>query len=121
MTSLNSKYISLSTYRRSGASVETPVWFVEMEQKLYVFTTGDSGKVKRLRNDDRIRLAACSVRGRVRGEWLDGRGRRVDDEKVVAAAYEALLGKYGWQMRLTDFFSRLFGRIDGRAILELDV
>ena len=114
-------YISLATFKRNGDAVETPVWFAARNGRLYVFTEADSWKVKRLRNDDRIRLAACNARGRVRGDWVDGRGRRVDDPATVDAAYDALLGKYGWQMRLTNFFSQLFGRIDRRAILELEV
>lgn len=115
------RYLSLATFKRNGDAVETPVWFAEGNGRLWVFTEAGSWKVKRLRNDDRIRVAACNARGRVHGEWADGTGRRVDDEAIVDAAYGFLLAKYGWQMQLTNFFSRLFGRIEGRAILELTV
>jgi len=114
-------YVNLATFRRSGAAVETPVWFARAGTKLYVFTEARSGKVKRLRNDSRIRIAPCNARGKTLGEWSDGSGRRVDESSVVDAAYAALLRKYGWQMRLVNFFSRLTGRIEGRAILELEV
>ena len=114
-------YINLATFRRNGRAVETPVWFAARNGKLYVFTEARSGKVKRLRNDNRIRLAPCNARGGVRGEWLDGSARRVDDPAVLKAAYDALLDKYGWLMRVTNFFSRLTGRIDKRAILEIEV
>ena len=114
-------YISLATFRRSGKAVETPVWFAGRDGKFYVFTEAKSGKVKRLRNDNRIRVAPCSVRGRIRGDWTDGHGRRIEDASIESAAYDVLRAKYGWQMRLLDFFSRRAGRIEGRAILELQL
>lgn len=114
-------YISLTTFRRNGNAVQTPVWFAADNGKLYVFSEADAWKVKRLRNDERVRVAACSVRGRVNGEWFDGKGRRIEDAETEQRAYAALRAKYGWQMRLTDFISKLTGRIDGRAVLELEI
>ncbi len=115
------RYISLATFRRSGAAVETPVWFAARDGRLYVFSAADAGKVKRLRNDPRIRVAVCDVRGRVRGDWRDGSARRIDDAARIDVAYDALLRKYGWQMRATNWMSRLSGRIHRRAVLELTV
>ncbi len=115
------RYISLATFRRSGEAVKTPVWFARRGEKFYVFTAAGSGKVKRLRNDPRIRVAACGPRGRLRGEWSDGEARRIEDPATERAAYAALLAKYGWQMRVLNFFSKLSGRIEERAILELDL
>ncbi len=114
-------YISLATFRRSGREVATPVWFAARNGKLYVFSEGTAGKVKRLRNDARIRIAPCNAWGTVRGEWIDGSGRRVDDPELVEGAYQALIRKYGWQMRIANFFSHLAGRFDRRAILELEI
>jgi PPOX class probable F420-dependent enzyme len=114
-------YISLVTFRRSGEAVKTPVWFAKHEGKFYVFTAAGSGKVKRLRNGRRIRAAPCGARGRLRGEWIEGQARRIEDPAIERAAYAALLAKYGWQMRVLNFFSRLSGRIEERAILELEL
>jgi PPOX class probable F420-dependent enzyme len=114
-------YLNLATFRRSGAAVETPVWFAAHAGRLYVFTEGAAGKVKRLRANPAIRIAPCGVRGALKGAWLPGKARRVEDAATVAAAYRALRHKYGLQMKLLDFFSRLAGRIDQRAILELEV
>jgi PPOX class probable F420-dependent enzyme len=114
-------YISLATFRRSGISVPTPVWFAADVGKLYVFTEADAWKVKRLRNDERVRVAVCNVRGRVSGEWFEGKGRRIEDDATEQRAYAALRSKYGWQMRLLDFVSTLTGRINGRAVLELEI
>jgi uncharacterized protein len=113
-------YLSLATFRRSGAEVRTPVWFAALDGKLVVFTEGTSGKVKRLRNDSRVRIARCDVRGRIRGDWIDGTGRIASDPGFVARAYQALRQKYGWQMWIADWASWLSGRIEGRAILEIE-
>ena len=114
-------YINLATFRRDGRAVETPVWFAARNGKLYVFSEAKAGKMKRLRNSASLRVAPCDVRGKLRGDWAPGFGRRVDDPETVAIAYDALLAKYGWLMRLTNFVSRLAGRIEGRAIIEIDL
>jgi hypothetical protein len=114
-------YISLATFRRDATAALTPVWFAERDGKLYVFTEADSYKVRRLRRNPRVRVAACTMRGRVTGEWIEGRGRVVDEPQTIARAYEALRSKYGWQMRLVDLVSTIAGRIGNRAILELDL
>jgi len=114
-------YISLATFRRDGRAVETPVWFAARNGKLYVFSEARAGKMKRLRNDSRVRIAPCNVRGKVHGAWREGQGHRVEAADVTAEAYEALLAKYGWQMRLTNLVSRLTGRIEGRAVIEIDI
>jgi PPOX class probable F420-dependent enzyme len=114
-------YISLATFRRDGRAVETPVWFAARNGKLYVFSEAKAGKMKRLRNDSRVRIAPCNVRGRVHGAWCEGHAHHVEAPDRTAKAYEALLAKYGWQMRLTNFVSRLTGRIEGRAVIEIDI
>ena len=115
------EYFSLETFRRSGVGVKTPVWFAVRSGCAYVFTEADAGKVKRLRNDSRIRVAPCSVSGRVTGDWIDGNAARVDEPATVAQAYAALRAKYGWKMSLVDLGSRLAGRIGNRAILEIEL
>ena len=92
--------------------MQTPVWFARRGERLYVFTESDAGKVKRLRNGPRARVAACNALGRLRGDWIEARGRVVDDPGTERDAYAALRAKYGWQMTVVDFFSRLAGRID---------
>lgn len=113
-------YLSLETFRRSGVGVATPVWFAAADGRLFVFSEADAGKVKRLRNDARVRFAACNVRGVLRGPWHEARARVLSDPARVAAGYAALRAKYGWQMRAVDFFSRLAGRISNRALLEIE-
>lgn len=115
------RYMSLATFRKSGAEVATPVWFAAADGRLYVIATDDSGKVKRLRNSERARVAPSDARGKVRGEWRDATARIVSDPGKIERAREALLAKYGWQMRLGSLFSRLTGRINHRAWLEIQL
>jgi PPOX class probable F420-dependent enzyme len=61
------KYISLISFRKNGSPVPTPVWFAEKDRKLYVMTRSDSGKYKRIRNRPQIRIAPCTVRGKLTG------------------------------------------------------
>ena len=115
------RYLSLATFRRSGAEVRTPVWFAAADGKIYVLTAGESGKVKRLRRSSRARVAPSDMRGHVRGEWYDGAARIVTEPGVIERAHAALRAKYGWQMGLGDLFSRLTGRIRRRAWIEIEV
>jgi uncharacterized protein len=115
------RYVSLVTFRRNGNGVATPLWIAADNGKLYAFTDGTSAKMKRLKVTARIRIAACDARGNVRGEYVNGQARRVDDPVVIERAMAALAHKYGWQIALLNLFSRLFGRIGRRAIIEITI
>jgi uncharacterized protein len=115
------RYMTLATFRRSGAEVRTPVWFAAMDGKIYVFTAGESGKVKRLRRSSRARIAPSDMRGGVRGEWWDVGARLLTEPGSIERAHAALRAKYGWQAWLGDVFSRLTGRIRHRAWIEIEV
>jgi len=115
------RYISLSTFRRNGAEVSTPVWFAALGAKLYVFTMGDSGKVKRLRHSPRARVAPSDARGRLQAAWRPATARLVTEPGVIEQAHAALRAKYGWQVWVADLFSRLTRRIRRRAWIEIEV
>ena len=91
------KYINLETFRKNGQGVRTPVWFAgEPEQgvpeKLYVYSTADSGKAKRIRNNPRVRVAPCDVRGKLFGEWIP-----VEDFTIGARGHDGHF--YGLKQR----------------------
>jgi PPOX class probable F420-dependent enzyme len=115
------RYMSLATFRKNGAEVATPVWFAAADRRLYVIATDQSGKVKRLRNSQRARVAPSDARGRVLGEWRDATASILSDPGKIERARAALLAKYGWQMRVGSLFSRLTGRINHRAWLEIQL
>lgn len=79
------KYISLETFKKNGQGVRTPVWFVLYNDAFYAYTEADSWKVKRIRNNPRVRVAACNIRGTVEGPWLDGTASLVEGEERLAA------------------------------------
>lgn len=116
-----SRYVNLATFRRNGAEVQTPVWFAALAGRLYVFTAGDAGKVKRLRHTSRVRVAACDARGRLRDTWCDATARIVTDAATIARARAAFVAKYGWQIRVFDLFAWLGGRIHRRAWIEVEL
>jgi PPOX class probable F420-dependent enzyme len=64
----SAKYISLTTYRKDGTAVSTPVWLVRDQDTVLVLTDPNSGKVKRLRNNPAARVSPCDMRGRVKAD-----------------------------------------------------
>jgi uncharacterized protein len=79
------KYMSLETFKKNGQGVRTPVWFVLHNDALYVYTEADSWKVRRIRNNPRVRVALCNFRGNIRGEWVDATASLVDGDERLAA------------------------------------
>ena len=106
------KYLNLETFKKSGQGVKTPVWFAaepslsldSSDAKLHVYTIGVSGKVKRIRNNPRVRVAPCDMRGRVLGEWMEARAEIVTG-KEAAHGMQLLNKKYFPWKQLLDFFS----------------
>ena len=65
---IRGKYLSVTSYKRDGSGVATPVWFATEGERLLVMTDEGSGKVKRIRRNPYVTIAPCSARGRVRSE-----------------------------------------------------
>ncbi len=101
-------FLNLETYKRSGSSVRTPVWFAQDGERLFVRTYEDSGKVKRLRDNPLVRVAPCDSRGMLLGKWVAGTARFAGGEEAKLA--NALLGrKYGKLKSGFDAISSLRG------------
>ena len=94
----NQKYISLTTYRKNGTGVPTPVWFGEQDGKLYVMTRSDMGKTKRIRNNPQVRIAPCTLRGKVTGPEFAATARILPPEEHERAR-QTLNRKY-WMARI---------------------
>ena len=115
------RYISLTTYRKDGTAVATPVWHVVQDGLLYVWTEAGSWKVKRLRNDARVGVVVCDVRGRIAPDAAraEGTGRVLDaagTEKV-----RRLLGRKYLLARLGDWSARLTGRRRKHPVVALEI
>ncbi len=116
------KYISLRTFRKTGVSVDTAVWFASDNVSThYVFSAESAGKVKRLRNSPRAQIAACDYKGRLIGEWLNCYAWLIDDPEELGRAHNQFINKYGWIMRITDIFSWLSGRLNKRVYIRIEL
>ena len=105
----NQQFINVETFRKNGQGVQTPVWFVEDGGTLYVRTVDNSFKVKRIRNNPRVRVTPCDVGGKPKGEWVEGQARfaSADESKKVNGL---LTRKYG----LMKVMFELMGTFQGR-------
>lgn len=111
------KYLSLESYRRNGQAVRTPLWFVEMDGRLYVRTPDDAWKVKRVRHTPRVRIAVCGMRGGVKGNWIDATARIAEGEEAERAN-RMLARKYGILKRLIDWGTWLRRR--GHVVIAIE-
>ena len=103
------KYLNIETFRKNGQGVRTPVWFAGepldgTPEKLYVYSTADSGKAKRIRNNARVRVAPSDVRGKLLGKWVEARAEIVTSADAEHGM-QLLNKKYFPWKQLLDFFS----------------
>jgi PPOX class probable F420-dependent enzyme len=110
------KYVALTTFRRTGAPVTTPVWFAPSldEPGLFaVITVDGTGKTKRLAHTEDVELQACDLRGRVeRGSaTYRGTARVVRDAGGIASVRRAVVAKYGFPARFSDLSDSLGSKV----------
>jgi PPOX class probable F420-dependent enzyme len=98
------KYISLTTFRKTGVGVPTPVWFGEENGKIYVMTRHDMGKAKRIRNYPGVKVAPCTIRGKVTGPDSPATARILPPEEHTSAR-QTINRKY-WMARIPLIWSR---------------
>jgi uncharacterized protein len=99
------RYTLVTTFRRDGRAVATPVWVVPDGDALAIWSYVGAGKVKRIRRNPAVLIGVCDVRGRPLGEQVPGRAA-IFDADATARVREALTQKYGLQARLTLLASR---------------
>jgi PPOX class probable F420-dependent enzyme len=97
------KYINLETYKKSGQPVRTPVWFMIDNNLVYVVTSANTGKAKRLRNNPSMRIVPSGYNGEPKGEWIEGRARFAEGSEAERAI-QLRKKKYGLQARLAGMF-----------------
>ena len=107
------KYLNLETYRKTGVAVKTPVWFAQDVSHrdpritvFYIYSEANAGKVKRIRNNPKVRVAPSSIRGSLRGTWVEGNARILDEDEA-AHGQQLLRQKYGLLKVVGDSFGRL--------------
>jgi uncharacterized protein len=94
----NQRYISLGTFRKSGVAVHTPIWFAEYDDKLYFMTGSKLGKTKRIRNNPQVKIAPCTIRGKITGPEFPAVARILPPPEA-GRVRQAINAKY-WLARL---------------------
>ena len=123
MISNREHYINLSTRKRDGSFVNTPVWFAQEGEtnNYYVYSLDNSGKVKRIRNFPDVKVATCKFSGKRKSDWVDAKADLVDESENIKTAYECLRNKYGIRFRVGDFFSWIKGTYHRRQIIRFSI
>ncbi|MBA2713909.1 MAG: PPOX class F420-dependent oxidoreductase [Rubrobacteraceae bacterium] len=113
------RYIRLTTFRKSGEAVSTPVWFELVGDKAYVFTSANSGKAKRIRNNSRVVVTPSNFRGRPKVQGSIEAEARLMNEDEEEMPNRVIDEKYGWQYRLFNFVIGLPRNPPEHVFLEL--
>ncbi len=89
---IGQEFLSLETFRKTGVGVKSPMWFAQDGDALYLWTNGESAKVRRIRNNPQVNIAPCTRFGAVTGEWVAAQAS-IDDSAATLQHIEKLLGK----------------------------
>lgn len=108
-------FLSITTFRKDGTQASTPVWFVsdDLGRHVFVATGAHTWKVRRIRRNPHVRVAACTARGKVKSEPIDGIARFVDDEALVRRLQTE---KYGWQKWLIEKANAFTARLRRKPV-----
>ena len=112
------KYLLLTTFRRDGTAVPTPVWVVDDGDRLYAWSAANAGKVKRIRRDDAVLLADCDFNGKTSGPSIPGTARLLDADGTERVR-ELIKRKYGFTGRVTLLASMVRRGKSGTIGIEL--
>ena len=114
------KYINLETYRKDQTPVKTPVWFIINNDRIHITTKETTGKVKRLRNNQTARIAICSMKGDIKGDWVHVGLQRINEDNDVEKIVKLRKKKYGFSARLISMFTSQKGKTVAYSIKLLD-
>lgn len=118
------EFVSLTTFKRSGEAVATPMWVVADGERLAFWTPSESWKVKRARRDPRVTVVPCSRLGKVApgAEPVGGRATVVEDDGEVRRVRAAVQAKYGLGFTVITLVERLLRRgAAQRTVLLVDL
>lgn len=106
------KFVSLTTYKKDGAAVATPMWIGRDGDHLFCWTPADSWKAKRVRNDPRVALVPCSRGGKVPegATSVGGLAEVITDPATVQRLAGVIRRKYGFEFVVVTFIERILAR-----------
>ena len=118
MALADEKYLLLTTFRRDGRPVSTPVWAVALDTgEIGFWTSSQSGKAKRLAHTARVTVQPCDARGRVKqGSSPTDASARVVSGAELATIRERVVAKYGLMTKFTKLAGTLIGILKGKRI-----
>ena len=102
---IEQKYINLETYKKDGTPIRTPVWFVIDNDLIYVITMESTGKVKRLKHNQEVRIVPCSFKGKPKNGWVKAKAEKITGEEADKAI-KLRKKKYGMSARLVSLFRK---------------
>lgn len=111
------KYVRLTTYKRDGTGVSTPVWWVDMGDGTFGFwTSSASGKAKRLAHTSRVTVQPCNQRGVAKpGTSPEEASARLVSGAEREAIRQRVIAKYGFMTKITKFLAKIFGIVKGKS------
>jgi uncharacterized protein len=101
----NARYINIQTYKRNMQAISTPVWFIIKDDKIFFRTSSNSGKIKRIKSNNKVKLAPCNILGKIKGQWHEGIAKIEKD--IDNSTIEALNKKYGISSLLMKVFYKI--------------
>jgi uncharacterized protein len=113
------RFLSVTSFKRDGSGVATPVWAVSDGERLLAFTDLRSAKVRRIRRDPHVLVAPCRPDGKLRGEPVAARAEVLSTPEELERVHRLLVERYKVSYRLTMLFYRLGRRLRGQqAVAE---
>ena len=108
------RYLSVTSFKRDGTAVATPLWSVSDGKRLYAFTDLHSWKVRRIRRNPHVLVASCRVNGKLRMEPVSARAEVLTADAELERVQRLLLNRYRISYRVVMLFYRLGRRLRGQ-------
>jgi PPOX class probable F420-dependent enzyme len=108
------RYLSVTSFKRDGTGVATPVWFVSDGSRLFALTDLDSWKVRRIRRNPEVLVASCRPDGKLRREQTPARAEVLTETADLERVQRLLMERYQLSYRVVMFFYRLGRRLRGQ-------
>lgn len=115
------EFLSLETFRKNGIGVKTAIWFAQEGDMLYLWTRGNSGKIKRIRNNARVNIAPCKRFGEVTGEWTAAQASVDDSDDAVQHVVTLLRQKLGLGFIVFGMIEGLLERLSGQHRVSIKI
>lgn len=113
-------YVSLRTFRAAGSSVQVPIWTLAHGDRLWIRSSANTFKVKRLRNDPRAQVALCNGSGKtILSDFVPAHARLLEDDASLAEARALTDRKYGWQSSAIGFVYKYLRGNPKFVVIEL--